>query len=909
MKQHFDPAAWRLVSPLLERALDLDRAGRDAAVREVRADRPDLAVLLEDLLREYESLREEDFLERPPSPPSVARPPAPVVAGTVVGPYTLDAPIGAGGMGSVWRARRSDGRFDGVVAVKLLHVAVPEGAEADRFTREGTLLARLSHPHVARLLDAGLLASGQPYLVLEYVEGMPIDRYADAHRLDVRARLDLFLQVASAVAYAHAHLIVHRDLKPQNILVDGAGQVKLLDFGIARLLDGDSLESAAITSTGYRALTPAYAAPEQVRGEPVTTAADVYALGVLLYRLLVDAHPTGAGCATPAEYVRTLVDSDPVLASAALIAPGLDAAHVAASRATSTEGLRRALAGDLDNILGRALRKAPERRYASVTAFADDVRRYLRHEPVNARPDRWTYRARKFTRRHRAAVAVAAGVAIALAGATAVTTERMFEARRQRDEAALQARRAQASNDFMRNLVSQIGSTPVTMKTVLDRGRQVLEQQYAHDPAFIARMLPLLRGPYTELGDYATAAAMDARALEIAKTVDDPELIAGPHCLQARSAVEERVFANAHAHLAEARTQIDRMRRPPTNLLVECAIAASELASAEERFDAAIDQAVQAVTWLEREENTASVRYITALNNLAYIYRDAGRFTDAVRVQRQVTDVTRQIGLARTVTMAVHLNNQGVSERRLGWWLAAERSLREAIELSRGIESSGRLPAARMQNYARVLVALGRRAEGKEWLARTLAQTDAAPRFLSAARTAFASVLAEEGDPVGARDALARAERELPGAPTPVERVAFTVVRAQVAAAEGRFDEARALVTGGLDAEGYPGRLSPFVHELLEYGARLAIQAGDHARAAQLARDAIAACERHYGTDAPSAHTGRAELTHGIALVGAGRTDEGRAALDRASVSIAAAAGPDHPWARDARARLVSLSR
>ena len=311
-----------------------------------------------------------------------------------------------------------------------------------------------------------------------------------------------------------------------------------------------------------------------------------------------------------------------------------------------------------------------------------------------------------------------------------------------------------------------------------------------------------------------------------------------------------------------------------------------------------------AVAMLEREGNRSSARYTSALHNLAFIYNDAGRFTDAAAVQRQVVEVTRRIGHGRTTSMAVFLNNYAVSQRRFGWWLAAERSFRETIELSRGIEPSGRVPAARMQNYGRVLVALGRRSEGKEWLLQALEQTDAAPRFLNAARLALASVLVDEGNLTAARETFARAERDL-RTPTPPERVAMTMVRAQIAAAEGRLADARARLAETIAAEGYPGVLSPFVHELLEYDARLAVQDGKHEPAARLARDAIAACERHFGTQEPSAHTGRARLTLGLALLAGGHAVEGRAELETAIQLIAAAAGPEHPWVQEARMHLA----
>jgi Tol biopolymer transport system component/serine/threonine protein kinase len=425
-----DPLTWQQVSPLLDRALDITHGDRAGFLADVRVQQPELAPILEDLLIEYGQLCRTEFLEfSPPAASPDLLPDSPYsLAGTVVGPYTLDVPLGVGGMGSVWHARRTDGRFEGAVAVKLLHLAALDAGGAERFQREGTLLARLSHPHIAKLFDAGVTSAGQPYLVLEYIRGEAIDQYANEHRLDVRARLDLFQQVAAAVAHAHAHSIVHRDLKPSNVLVDSEAQVKLLDFGIAKLVDADGpdADDARLTRTGSQAWTPAYAAPEQVRGEPATTATDVYTLGVLLYQLLVEVHPTSQGCTTAASYLQSIVEVDPIRPSVAVARAGAgagakaDAARIASSRATTPDGLRQTLAGDLDNILGMALRKAPEHRYTSVTAFADDVRRYLRDQPVLARGDRWPYRAKKFLWRHRVPAAALAGVVITLAAATAI---------------------------------------------------------------------------------------------------------------------------------------------------------------------------------------------------------------------------------------------------------------------------------------------------------------------------------------------------------------------------------------------------------------------------------------------------------------------------------------------------------
>src|SRR5688572_15137302 len=302
-----DADRWQVVSPHLDEALDLAEHERAAWLLSLRERDPALAADVETMLQQHD----DGFLEA-----AVQFTGSRAVAGARVGAYTLLSPIGQGGMGTVWLAERSDGRFDRRVAIKFLNQSLVGGA--DRFRREGRMLARLEHRHIAQLLDAGVseggvAPAGQPFLVLEYVEGKRLDHFARDERLDIPARLNLFVQVADAVAHAHANLVVHRDLKPSNILVNAAGQVKLLDFGIGRLLDeGREQEPGTITVAAGRALTPVYAAPEQVTTGGMTTATDVYALGVLLYELLVGRHPTASKARTEAEIVRALLEDDPV---------------------------------------------------------------------------------------------------------------------------------------------------------------------------------------------------------------------------------------------------------------------------------------------------------------------------------------------------------------------------------------------------------------------------------------------------------------------------------------------------------------------------------------------------------------------------------------------------------------------
>ena len=450
-----DKSRWAELSPLLDELLDLAPAAREARLRALGEQDSTLAADLQELLAEEAQLSREGFLDRA----SVLRadavaqaaaaldggapkPQMPDLGGQRLGPYELERELGQGGMGAVWLARRADGRFDGLVAVKFLKAGLVGKTDSGRFAREGQILARLSHPHIARLLDAGVqtLPQGpQPYLVLEYVDGQPIDRYCQEQGLGVEGRIRLFLDVLAAVGHAHQRLILHRDLKPSNILVDAQGQVKLLDFGIAKLLDDATQgeQGAAATELTRRAghaFTPQFAAPEQVQQLDVTTATDVYALGVLLYLLLGGRHPTADDTQTELDRLRAVMELEPKRLS--------EIARRSGDPAISREaGLLR---GDLDTIVAKALKKKAAERYPNTEAFADDLRRWLVHEPISARPDSKLYVLGRFVRRHRLAVGAGSLAVLALVGLTSVS---VLQARRaEAAEQQAQARRQQAED-------------------------------------------------------------------------------------------------------------------------------------------------------------------------------------------------------------------------------------------------------------------------------------------------------------------------------------------------------------------------------------------------------------------------------------------------------------------------------
>jgi serine/threonine-protein kinase len=412
------PQHWQEISPYLDHALGLPEQERIDWLVRFRGCNPELGAMVEALLYGHRVLEEEDFLEGN----QLLMLGQSGLAGQTVGPYTLISEIGHGGMGTVWQAERSSGHSERQVAIKFLRIAFLGRDGEERFKREGRILGRLAHPHIAELLDAGVSASGQPYLVLEYVAGDHIDRYCDERNLDVEARLHLFLDVLSAVAHAHSNLIVHRDIKPSNVLVRNDGQVKLLDFGIAKLLEDDIEEGRGGLATidGARPMTPEYAAPEQLSGGTVTTGTDIYALGVLLYVLLTGKHPAGTGPHSPAELIKAIVHIEPPRASDAVGQKRSNARAVAmhvTKCGIPADKLRRLLRGDLDTIIAKALKKDPEERYASVDAFADDLRRCLRNEPIRARPDPMAYRAARFMHRNRLPVTlVVFAIAVTMAG-------------------------------------------------------------------------------------------------------------------------------------------------------------------------------------------------------------------------------------------------------------------------------------------------------------------------------------------------------------------------------------------------------------------------------------------------------------------------------------------------------------
>jgi serine/threonine protein kinase len=460
------------------------------------------------------------------------------LVGRTLGNYKLVSVLGHGGTGTVYLGERADRQYSAQVAVKIVDNGTMQGELGLRFRAERQILASLNHPNIARLIDAGETEEGNPYLVMEYVHGEPLDRYCDREQLGVRERLQLFLEICSAVQYAHQNLVVHRDLKPANILVTAEGAPKLLDFGIAKLLDaGEAAAAMALTRMNDRLLTPEYASPEQILGRPVTTASDVYALGVVLYELLTGLRPyVVPASASQLELERSICITDPLRPSAAVkraresgpLEGQSEILAVAAARRLAPEKLQKRLVGDIDAIVMRALRKEPQHRYNSIEQLAADVRRYLTREPVQARQGNWLYYSQRFVRRH--AFGVAAGatfvvVIIAFGIAMSIQSQRVLA---ERDRVVAESATAQSVSEFMERIFD--ASQPehslgrqITARELLDEAGRRINGDLSQQPEVRARLLEAIGRAYRLLELPETAVPYLEDALRIRRTLPDPD--------------------------------------------------------------------------------------------------------------------------------------------------------------------------------------------------------------------------------------------------------------------------------------------------------------------------------------------------------------------------------------------------
>jgi eukaryotic-like serine/threonine-protein kinase len=887
------PAAafWVEIGPLLDEALDLPPQDLAPWLAELDVSRPDAARELRRLLDEKDRLDEQRFLETgPPLPPAS-------LAGQRVGAYTLESLLGEGGMGTVWLASRSDGRFQARVAIKLLNVALVGRPSEQRFVREGNVLARLQHPNIAKLSDAGVAANGQPYLVLEYVPGERIDRYCKRRRLEISDRIRLFLDVLAAIEHAHNQLVVHRDLKPANILVNTDGVVKLLDFGIAALLAAKTADSDLTREVGS-AHTPAYAAPEQLTGAAMTTATDVYSLGVILFLLLAGRHPLGGEGQTPAEILRRVIE------------------HEAPAMSTLVEEprLNRVLRGDLDNIVAKALKRNPAERYPTATAFADDLKRYLNHEPVQARPDSFTYRARKFLRRYALEVGASSIVLLLLASTAAFALWQMFDARVQRDNARFEARRAEASSEFMSLVFEEVGptGTPLSLEQLLDRGVALLERQNGGDPAILAGMLVQASHRYADMGRVDKQLSLLARAAELATVAASPDVLASAECVGVGGEIERGRPAAARERLRLGEATLAKTRRPVLEAQVDCIRAAAEMQLVDGHGPVALSLLGKARAMLEAAGSTRSLQYTATLNDMGLVYYRTGRYADALAMTEQVAAAFERNGRGGTVGMTIVLGNTATILYQMGEVRAADERIRKnlAREVAAG---SGRPHSLSGANRGSVLVRLEKFDEAQAVLesAAEIARADGNVDAEIAVLTYHARLHIRRGDLARAADVFRRIDDLV--APNPeahrdrlsavaVVRVEFDLARLDVASAHARADALLASID-------YPRKRNiPILKALLPPLARLALLEHDFARAQAYATEDLALAQSVARPGGHSADVGEALLLECQSLQLAGHRAEARRDIGRAVENLEDALGAGHSLTREARALQAKLT-
>ncbi len=611
--------------------------------------------------------------------------------GTTLGPFEVDSVIGRGGMSTVYRATRVDGSFDQDVAIKLMR-PLSDPSAADRFRAERQILASLHHPNVARVFDGGTTPDGRPYLVMEYVVGQPITRYCDDHQLSLEERIDLFNDVIEAVQHAHQNLIVHRDLKPTNILVTEDGTVKLLDFGIAKVLDASAHRdrvNAPSTRTGMHLMTPEYAAPEQVKGETVTTSTDVYALGILLYELLTGHRPYRIRKGTTYEIVQAVCEQDPtrpstaVMETSAMGPPGttveITPDSVSKARRTDPDQLRQTLRGDLDAIILKALRKVPDERYRTANSFADDLRRFQQNQPVDARTITLGYQVQKLVQRNRAAVIGAAAVLLLLVGYALTVTYQANRIAAERDK-------AEAVTSFITSIFAEsdpmsVASTPdLTVRELVDRGAERLTTDLAKQPLVRAQVEEVLGRVYSNLGLYEQSIQMLTDALHVRHNHSDASAhdIARVEASYGYTLFRQARYAKGDSLLQQALQRVEQTYGERDARSIDPRHTRALLLEEWGRREQA--EQLYRMNISIREESGSD--YPGMYHDLASALQSQGKYEEALRNHMRANDGFRE-EYGASPQLANGLTRTALTYHRMGEYQQAESMYREGLKMRR----------------------------------------------------------------------------------------------------------------------------------------------------------------------------------------------------------------------------------
>lgn len=708
-----DSRDWAEVQRLLDELVDLQPAERVAEL-DRREPSPAIAKRVRELLSALDE--SPDYLEARSAPlPASATPVASLAEGTQIGLWRIERLLGRGGMGEVYLAKRADDAFEQRVAIKL--VGAHAVAHIGRFHEERRILASLEHPGIARLLDGGVAADGRPYMAMEYVDGLDIAAWCREHALDLNARLQLFGQICEAVRYAHSLLVVHRDLKPHNILVTRQGQAKLLDFGIARLIDVANPDAATDAATRtQQLLTPEYASPEQLEGAPVSLATDVYALGLLLFELLTGRSPWRQTDSAVPTMIRRILEGDPLAPSR--IAP-LPPDASAKSPPLPIEASR--LRGDLDAITLKALRREPQQRYETAALLWADVQRYLRGEPVLARAATPRYLLSRFVRRHRALVGAAAIVLVtSLVGVAGIALQAR-ETAIERDNAQRQVARLQAVQDYLQLMFrtasqQQSGDQPLTAKSVLDRSAAELMERFDGDPTLRANMLFLLGQLYVSLSDYPGALPLLQRYESLPEIRADAAHHADVLRELATTQLRLGQFDAARASLTAAQAIWAAGPTAAWEKLSSSRSIEVELAYQLNQPEAAIASLRQALSERDRHLPEGDDITLEMLNSLAAILANVAQLDEARSTADRAWSMMEKRDQMRTPQALTLMNTRATVAALQKRSDDAIALYKEAIDLRRALYGPSASLATLELNIARALLKVQRGAEAVPWL-------------------------------------------------------------------------------------------------------------------------------------------------------------------------------------------------
>lgn len=692
-----DRKRWQKVNSIVDEALELDREDRSDYVEKQCKGDQQLRYQVTELLDSIEQSDTENFLEGREAYPrylaaDFARKEAEAASSSLIGEkmgnYQILDLIGHGGMGSVYLAERADEAYDRQVALKVMRRGMDTPSNIARLKRERNILANLDHPNIARLLDGGITRQGLPFLIMEYVDGTPLHEYCNRYRLSLEERLELFKSICKAVQHAHANAIIHRDLKPSNILVTGGREIKVLDFGIAKLLEPEGADSQLFqTRTNARILTLGYASPEQLEKKPVSTASDIYTLGILLYELLSGTHPFDLENKDLTEIEEIIRYQSPDKPSVKFLSFPKEQQQIADQRGTTPSALAQILEGDLDAIVMKALRKEPGARYSSPEQMVEDLRRRSVNLPVIAREDTFQYNARKFIKRHKTRLIAATAVFLFVIGFFAFHTWRISK---ERNIAQLEAQRAEAVTEFLTNLIQSNypenaqGDT-ITVRTFLDRGYQKI-QRLEETPVAEAEIMKVMGSTYRKLGQMKKARELVSRSLELlkqqqvppaefARTYDIAGLIyrdlgqpqkATKHLRRAvqlykeAGATETADFSNvlrdlafvekrlgefklSEQHATNAIAVDKRIHNTKTIDLAESYHVYASLLTKQDKFSRALDYYTKAMKILQRKVDGPHPGKAVIFNNIAIVYKNMGQTQEAIQYYRKALAMNEEL--------------------------------------------------------------------------------------------------------------------------------------------------------------------------------------------------------------------------------------------------------------------------